>query len=152
MSAWSASEARDRSRAQPIVLVEIQTLNGGPLLRLADRNVMIGGVQYADYVQAITGAGDTLDRGTAIFQNSNVQMTFKNDPWDAFQFLSDLSEAYPFEGAPVTVLVTYLDDDGTPATPEVIFVGNLDSPGGITTASLTCTANCREAFASIANR
>lgn len=148
----TTAQARDRTRAEIVFLVEVQTLASGPLLLLSDRNITIAGIQYADYIASVTGLGDQLTRATGAFANGNASIVFKNDPWDANAYLSDLLETYPFEGAAVTIKRVFVDDDGTTATPETVFVGNLDSPVNISTIAFTCSANCREMFASLTNR
>jgi hypothetical protein len=149
---WDTAQARDRNRAQPVYLVEIQTLNGGPLLKFADRNILVGAVQYADYIGSLSGISGTLDRATSGATNSNASVVFKNDPYDAYAYLSDLSEDYPLEGAAIEVKELFIDDVGAQTTPTTIFTGNLDSPTGITSIAFSCAAMSRETFASITNR
>ena len=145
---FTAAVARDRTRAAVVYLVDIQTLAFGPLLRLSDRNVIVAGVAYSDYIAGVSGVGDTLYRATGAFTSPPASITVRNDPYDTFTHLSELSETYPLEGAAVTIKTVCLDDDGTPATPETVFVGNFDSPTGVTGIAFTCAAICREAFIS----
>lgn len=153
---FTAAIARDRPRAAVVYLVEIQTLASGPLLYLSDRNKVVGGLAYSDYIARVDGLGDTLFRATADFQTMPITITFRNDPYDdgstAYGYLSALSEDHPLEGAAVAVKACYLDDDNEPATPETVFVGNLDSPRSITGISFVCPVLSREAYASQLNR
>jgi hypothetical protein len=148
----TAAQARDRSRAEAVYLADIQLLAGGPLLRLSDRNITVAAGAYCDYLSSISGVGDTLYRATAAFESAQIALVFRNDPYSPYACLSALVDAYPIEGAAVTLSQCFLDDDGTPTTPEVIFIGNLDSPAGITGISFSCAAVCREAWAAQVNK
>jgi hypothetical protein len=150
--ALTAAQARDSTRAAIVILAEIQTLNGGPLLYFSDRNIIVGGVAYCDYLAAVSGVGDTLFRATSDFSSQAASVTLRNNPYDdgttAYSHLSELSEDFPLEGAAVAIKRVYLDDAGAPTTPETLLVGNFDSPQNITRIALTCSVMCREAFIS----
>ena len=142
----TADQARDRNRAAIVYLCDIQTLAGGPLLRLSDRNIPVGSVVYQAYLAGLSGLGDSLYRATGAFVNNPAALVFLNLPWDAYTSLAIMSETYPLEGAAVTIKQVHLDGDLTSATPETVFLGNLDSPKNITSITFACACVAREAL------
>lgn len=131
---------------QPLLLVQIQMPNGGPVLRLSTENLAVttGGHQYNgfDWIPRISnqeiGAISALsDNG--IVQSPQIQLKLA----DADKFLwNEYETIYGFKGAQLTLLFVFWDPDtATFSTDSVIkFVGICDPPAESDPQYLTIVA------------
>ena len=141
---------RNRRRAKIVWLVDVELLGAGaPVLRLSNRNLEYSIYRYQRYILAVTGIARELSRVDSDSLNSPVTVRFQNRPFMAFDFLIEAGETYPFEGAKVTISALHLDDDNLPTEAEIVFVGVLDEPRGITKREFTCRASSVEFFADL---
>ena len=138
------AQARDRDRLHPVYLVEIVLLNSGPTLYLSDRNITVGGQDYEDYMDGLSGLGSELERLDSSGLNSALTLGFKNDKYQAYNYLIEIGGAYPIELATVTLKECYLDAAGTPSDTEVVFKGVLDEPRKIDLMRFTCMVTSME--------
>jgi len=129
---------RDRSRYKPAYLVEITLKNGGPTLYFSDRNINADGTLYEDYLDDLSGLGDELRRLDSSALNADITLRFKNDKYKGYNYLIEIGDTYPFEGAVCVIKETALDDSGTPSIPETVFKGALDEPSAIDLMGFTC--------------
>ncbi|MEJ2183373.1 MAG: phage tail protein [Nitrospirota bacterium] len=132
------SEARDRDRASPVLLVEVALLGAGPTLRFSDRNVTVEGLLYEDYLEDLSGLGEELRRADSQGLNAFVTLRFRNEPCQGHAHLVEVGEAHPFEGAPVIIKEAYLDEDGEATGAEALFSGVLEEPREIDLMGFTC--------------
>lgn len=131
-------QLKDRSRYKPAYLLELTLKNSGPTLYLSDRNISIEGQIYEDYLDDLTGIGDELRRADSEGLNTDITLTFKNDKYKGYNYLIEIGDTYPFEGAVCVIKETALDDSGTPSVPETVFKGVLDEPEDIDLMGFKC--------------
>jgi hypothetical protein len=146
------AQARARAKTEPIYLVEIALLNSGPTLYLSDRTVKVGSQTYQHYLNDLSGLSDELGRYDSAGLNSDITLRFDNAAFTsggtAYDYLIEIGDTYPFEGAAVTIQEVYLDPDGTPSAAGTLFVGVLDEPADIDIAGFTCKASGKPQAAS----
>ena len=138
------SEARSLDRAEPVFLVEITLLNGGPTLRLSDRNIVADGTRYEDYMEALTGTGAELRRAEAVGLNAQVELKFRNEPWGTHSLLIEADATWPFLGAGVLIKEVYITEGGEVSETETLFAGVLEELREITLSGFTCSVASRE--------
>ncbi len=138
------AQARDRDRLHPVYLVEIVLLNSGPTLYLSDRNITVGGQDYEDYMDGLSGLGSELERLDSSGLNSALKLTFKNDAYKSYDHLVEIGGAYPFERAEVTIKECYLDSTAVPSDTDTVFKGVLDEPRKIDLMRFTCMVTSME--------
>lgn len=136
--------ARALDRARPVYLIEISLQNSGPALYLSDRNITVDGRLYEDYILSVETASEEALRTTSSGLNSPLKIGFKNERWRSYAYLIEAGETYPFEGARLLLKETCLDDSGTPASPETVFVGRLDAPQDIDLMGFSCGVSSME--------
>jgi hypothetical protein len=136
-----ASETRDRPRLHPAYLVEIKLKGGGPTLYLSDRNISTTARMYQDYIGDISGLTDMMSRSSSEVSNFEVVLSFKNDRYGDHEFLVELGDTYPFEGAECIIRDAHLGDDFTlSSVGEVIFRGVLEGPHDVDLMDFKCRA------------
>jgi hypothetical protein len=140
----TVEESRNRLYAKPHYLVEIALGNSGPTLYLSDRTITVGSRIYEDYLRDLSGIGVELKRGTSGGLNADIALSFKNDRHQSYDYLIELGDVYPFEGAECTIKEVYLDDDGNPSAAETVFSGLLDEPADIDLLSFRCSVSSME--------
>ncbi len=134
----SAAVCRDRNRAEPIFLIEINLKNSGPTLYLSDRNILIGSQQYENYISEISGIEGEINLIDSSSSNTDISLTFKNDRYGSYNYLIEIGDTYPFEGAGCLIREVYLDDDNNPSDMVTIFKGVIDEPQDIDLLSFRC--------------
>lgn len=138
----SIAEARGRTRLAPICLVEIILQgSGAPTLYLSDRNITVAGQIYEYYITGVDGLAEEIKRATSEGLNPRIDLTFWNARYAAYNYLIEIGDTYPFEGAILTVKECYLNDDGVPSVVETLFKGALDEPRDIDLMKFTCSAS-----------
>jgi len=134
----SLIELRDRPRLKPVYLAEITLKNSGPTLYLSDRNITVSGQLYEAYLKDLSGVGDELKRLSSDTLNSGIQLVFRNDKYKGYNYLVEIGDAYPFEGAECVIKETCLADNEVPADPGTLFKGVLDEPQEIDLLAFKC--------------
>lgn len=137
----SAATYRDRSRAEPVYLVEIMLKNSGPTLYLSDRNILVSSRQYENYIQDITGISGDVNRADSTISNADITIVLKNDKYTSYDYLVEIGDVYPFEGATCLIKEVYLGDDSTPSEVVTIFKGVIDEPQEIDLLSFQCSVS-----------
>jgi len=133
------SQMRDRPRAKPVYLVEIALKNSGPVLYFSDRNIVVGGQNYEAYLNDLSGIEDEVRRLSTEGLNANIDLAFRNDKYKTYNYLIEIGDTYPFEGAECVIKETYLGDDDLPAqSTATLFKGVLDEPGDIDLMGFKC--------------
>jgi hypothetical protein len=127
----SATQLRDRPRAEPVYLVEIELKNGGPTLYISDRNIVMTTQRYENYLDDLSDL------------NSFSVLKFRNDRYKTYDYLIEIGDTYPFEGATVTVKECYLDGNDS-SSAVVIFKGALEEPRDIDRMGFTCKVSPME--------
>ena len=128
----TVAELRDRTRANQIYLVEIALRGvGAPTLYLAMLEITVGAQDYQRYIDSITGLDDSYGVLTGSQVNVSINIVFLNDEYGGNDFLIEIGDTYPFEGADCTIKEVYLDDDGVPSTAKTVYKGVLDEPANI---------------------
>ncbi len=146
----AAVEARGRTRLEPVRLVEVELKNSGPTLYFSDRNIEVGGQRYENYIEDLSGLGEGLRRAESPGPDSLLTLRFKNDAFESHDYLVEVGDTYPFEGAVVTVKEVYLDPptgSGQAARQSEtveLFKGILDEPRDIDLLGFTCGATSME--------
>src|SRR3990172_13054957 len=121
-------QLRERRRLNPRYLLDITLGNSGPTLHFSTRDIMVEGVQYERYIHSLSGIEEEINRSDSTFRNTDLTIFFLNRPYMAYTFLSEVEATYPFSGAVIVISETYLDDNGIPCAPDVIFKGVMDTP------------------------
>ena len=129
---------RNYPRIEPIYIVEIALKNSGPTLYLSDRNITFGGQAYENYIKDISGIEGEISRVDSAALNTDITITFKNDPYASYDYLVEIGDTYPFEGAECLIREVYLDDDDNPSDIVTIFKGVIDEPQDIDLLSFQC--------------
>jgi len=129
---------RNYPRIEPIYIVEIALKNSGPTLYLSDRNITFGGQAYENYIKDISGIEGEISRVDSAALNTDITITFKNDPYASYDYLVEIGDTYPFEGAECLIKEIYLDDDGALSNMVTIFKGVIDEPQDIDLLSFQC--------------
>ncbi|MDA8082271.1 MAG: hypothetical protein M0024_01270 [Nitrospiraceae bacterium] len=124
----------DGRSIEPFYLLEIALQNGGPMLYFADRNITVGSQTYEKYIESVSGISDEIKRIDSTFLNANITIQFKNIRFRTYNYLIEIGDTYPFEGALCTIKQLYT----AAGTPLVVFVGYLDQPENIDLAGFTC--------------
>ncbi|MDP2168406.1 MAG: phage tail protein [Thermodesulfovibrionales bacterium] len=138
ISAFKAAEVlRDMPRLNPIYLIEVTLKNNGPTLYFSDRGIEIGSRIYEDYLKDLSGIGEELKRVSSVGLNADIQLDFKNDKWQAYNYLIEAGDTYPFEGAECLIKEIYLDGNDF-SEPVTLFKGVLDSPDDIDLMGFKC--------------
>lgn len=134
---------RERTRLRPVYLVEIALQNSGPTLYLSDRNITIGDTPqtYENYIHNISEIAEEIERATSEGLNPEIQIEFYNGKFQAYNYLIEIGDTYPFEGAVITIKEIYLDDDGVASVIDTIFKGALDEPRDIDLMQFSCAAS-----------
>lgn len=140
----TVAESRDRPRANPVCLIEIALKNSGPTLYLSDRNLTVGAQRYEDYLRDLSGIGGEIKRATSGGLNADITLSFKNDRYQGYDYLIEIGDVYPFEGAVCVIKEVYLDDAGNASDAETVFKGVLDEPGDIDLSGFQCSVSSME--------
>jgi hypothetical protein len=128
-------------RLNPAYLVEIKLKGDGPTLYLSDRNISTTAHMYQDYIVDISGPAYKAARSSSEASNSEIILSFKNDRYGDSDFLVELDDTYPFEGAECTIRDAHLGDDFTlSAVGEVMFSGVLEGPYDVDLMGFKCRA------------
>jgi hypothetical protein len=146
------NQARDSAHVAPIILVEVTLKNSGGTHYFSDRSITVAAQRYEDYISNSLTIGAQLERDTSAGKNADVNIVFKNQAYKTYDYLIEIGETYPFEGADVTIKEVYLLDDGTLSDVDTLFVGALDSPKGIDLLSFSCKAISSEYITQWKNR
>ena len=133
-----ASTLRNRSRAEPIYLVDVTLKNSGPILHFSDRNILVNVQQYENYIKDISGIEGEISRVDSAALNTDITITFKNDRYASYDYLIEIGDTYPFEGAECLIKEVYLDNDDNPSDIVTIFKGVIDEPQEIDLLSFQC--------------
>ena len=139
------AQLRERPDALQVFLTQIQLING-PLVYWAPENIEVDGHQYEDYINNIQGISSELSFMDTAANNLAITISFDNTrPWRSYPRLSEALEAYPIAGAPITLLETYLDDLGVPASdgPVILTKGFMEQQGKVKTESFDCKVSSR---------
>lgn len=139
------AQLRERPGAKPVYLAQIQLLNGGPLVYWALININIGGHQYGDYIDELKGVDSALSLVDTAVNNLGITISCNNTRWREFAYLSEGLETYPITGAAITLLETYLDNAGVPASdgPVILTKGFVEQPETITPLGFECKVSSR---------
>ncbi|MCK5012232.1 MAG: hypothetical protein KAS66_00270 [Candidatus Omnitrophica bacterium] len=133
-------EARAKNRLEPVLLFDIELLNGGGTLCFSDRTITIGSTPYHHYILNASDVSDAVKRDTSTGDNPAVTIIFNNKSFRTYLHLSLIAATYPFSGGKVTIQEVYLDDDGNPSTAETLFVGRLEEIKAETIEQFTLVA------------
>lgn len=139
----SKEQLRDRPRVEPVYLVEITLKNSGPTLYFSDRNIVVGAQRYENYIEEIQGIGEEIKRIDSTFLNIDITIVFKNEKYKTYNYLVEIGDTYPFEGADCTIKEVYLDDNNNPSDPETLLKCNLDELQEIDLMSFQCKVSSR---------
>jgi hypothetical protein len=137
----TVGESRGRPYAKPVYLVEVALGNSGPTLYLSDRNITVGTNRYEDYLRDLSGIAEGLERSASGWLNADVTLSFKNDRYLSYEYLIEMGETYPFEGAECVIKEVYLDDPSAGSShggPVELFRGVLDEPEHIDLLFFRC--------------
>lgn len=136
------AKALDRPRLKSVYLVEITLQGAGaPTLYISDRNITIGSQIYENYLSDLSGLGEEIVRATSAGLNPDIRLKFKNDRYMSHNYLIEIGETYPFDGAVTVIKEVYLDDDNVPSDVRTIFKGALDEPQDIDLLSFECSVS-----------
>lgn len=114
------SQILESRRISIIYLVEIGLLNGGPTLYFSDRNVVAGGINYENYVEAVDGITEEVKRSDSTFLNPSISIKFRNKRFLTHDYLIEIGDSYPFDGADCTIKeLRYID---SPEASEILTV------------------------------
>lgn len=116
---------RELPRARVAHFLEVSPLGLGRTLYFSDIQLKAGGRDYEDYVRGVS-----LGKGRA---------TFRNDPFEDFSHLIEMSGEYPFEGAGCEVKEVMLGDSGGISKPETIFKGVIGAVSDIDGHKFECS-------------
>lgn len=134
--------ARHRVSVTPTYLIEITLLGTSPpTLYFSDKNITIDSQIYLDFIDSLDGIGGELKLLTSDNLNSDISISFKNDPFQTYGYLSQIGDVYPFDGASCTIKECYKLIDGSYTDPETLFVGVLDEPRDITLVGFSCNVS-----------
>jgi len=133
------AEARGRDRAEPVYFAEI-TLSGStpPTLYFSDRNIIISGQRYEDYLEGLSALGDEIKRVDSSGLNSHLTIRFRNEAYQSYGKLIDIGTEYPFDGASCRIGEAYLNEEGVPSDSAILFKGVLDQPFDIDLMGFQC--------------
>jgi len=126
------ADARKANWIKPVYLLQIQTLNSGPILYFANSNIKVGAQHYADYMISMTSIQQSTSRIDGKGINSNIRLRFKNRPFSTYDKLIELRDDNPMTGAEITIKEIYFDRHGAQTTVDTVAVGVLDEAVNIT--------------------
>lgn len=136
----SVDEARDNNRIFPVLLFEIELLNGGGTVYFSDRAVTVGSTPYQQYILNASDVSDAVKRDTSKGDNAAVTVIFQNKVFRTYNYLSLIAFTYPFSGGQVTIKEVYLDDNEVPSDPATIFIGKFEEIKNETIEQFTIVA------------
>lgn len=136
----SVKEARDNNRIYPVLLFDIELLNGGGTVYFSDRTILVGSTQYQQYILNASNISDAVKREDSTGDNPSVSVVFQNKSFRAYNYLSLINGLYPLSGGKVTIKEVYLDDDNIPSDPATIFVGIFEEIKNETVEQFTLVA------------
>lgn len=132
------AEARGTNRLKPVFLVEITLGNSGPTLYLSDRNLTVAGQRYEDYLGDLSGLAEEVRRAESGGLNSDITLSFRNDRFQGYDYLIEMGETYPFEGAACVIKEVCLDDADNTSETETLFKGVLEEARDIDLIGFRC--------------
>lgn len=138
------AEGRGLLSAEPVYLIDISLNSGADTLRFSDRDFSYLGTQYQTYIQEVRGLGDQVSSRDSKTLNSRVEIVFRNEAFRALDYLIQLGDSTPFEGADVTINELYILPDGNYTSAEVVFRGALENPRKIDRLTFSCQASSLE--------
>jgi hypothetical protein len=122
----TVKQARAKNRLYPVILLDIELLNGGGTIYLSDKNILVGSTQYQKHILNATDISDAVKRDTSQGDNPAVLIQFINKAFRAYSHLSLIEDAFPLAGGKVTIKEVYLDDNNDQSDLATLFVGEFE--------------------------
>lgn len=119
-------QARAKNRINPVLLFDIVLLNGGGTIYLSERTILVGAIQYQDYILNMADISDAVKRADSRGNNPAVKIKFNNKAFRTYAHLSLIENTYPIAGAKVTIKEIDLDDDDNQSDADTLFVGEFE--------------------------
>ncbi|MDA8174210.1 MAG: phage tail protein, partial [Nitrospiraceae bacterium] len=83
---------------------------------------------------------------TSAGRNTDLTLTFENDRFQAYPYLIQIGDTFPFEAAICRIYEVYLDANGSPSQPVLLFKGVLDQPTEIDLFVFKCKVSMMPFF------